>query len=291
MDSHSAIFRTYHTRMARVVDHINAHLDDPLDLDALAEIAALSRFHWHRTYRGITGETVHSTVKRLKLNRASAALKSGDLSIAEIGRQAGYSTPESFGRAFKTQLGMSPALFRKSPDTISQSSNLKLESFAMSIQTENLDFEIKDLPCYRLAALRARGSYNGNPAFNKLFKQFTKQNLLSGPPQMIALFYDDPAIVPESELRMVAGVVVGPDVSPQQPLEILETQAGRYAIFRYKGPYERTGLAYDWIFGQWLPGSGHFASDAPSLDFYRNTPVDTAPEDLLTDICILLQAA
>ena len=46
----------YQDRMDRIVDYIYAHLDSEIDLDQLAEIACLSRFHWHRTYKALSGE-------------------------------------------------------------------------------------------------------------------------------------------------------------------------------------------------------------------------------------------
>lgn len=279
----------YYQRMERVINHINSHLDDDLNLDDLADVAALSRFHWHRVYRGITGETIHSTVKRLRLNRASHALKHSNDSLAMIAKQAGYARVESFARAFKSQIGHTPAVFRASPDMHSRISILKLESFAMSIQTENLSYDIKNMPSIRLAALHHKGGYNGSSAFNKLFKQAVKQEIPMAGHQMIGLYYDDPALVPEENLRSIAGIVVDADFSAANPLEIFDTYAGRYAVFHYKGPYERTGLAYDWIFGDWMPKSGEEAADQPSVDIYLNTPDNTASEDLLTDICIPLK--
>ncbi len=279
----------YRQRMARVINHINAHLDEELNLDDLAEVAALSRFHWHRVYRGITGETIHSTVKRLKLNRASHALKHSNTSLTEIAKQAGYAHVESFARAFKAQMGHTPAAFRASPDMHSRISTLTLESFAMSIQTENLDYEIKTMDSHRLAVLHHKGPYNGATTFNKLFKQAVKQNIRMESPQMIGLYYDDPAVVAESDLRSIAGIKVDAAFEPEAPLEIFNTRAGRYAVFHYKGPYENAGKVYDWIFGSWLPQSGEEADDHPSVDIYLNTPDRTAVEDLRTDICIPLK--
>ena len=42
-------------------------LDEELDLDRLADVAAMSRWHWHRVYAGMRGETVAATVRRLRL--------------------------------------------------------------------------------------------------------------------------------------------------------------------------------------------------------------------------------
>ena len=48
----------YGRRIDRVMRHIGEHLDDPLDLDRLAEVACFSPFHFHRIYRQVVGETV-----------------------------------------------------------------------------------------------------------------------------------------------------------------------------------------------------------------------------------------
>ena len=68
---------TYASRIQRVVDHLAEHLDDPLDLESLARVAHFSPYHFHRIYRGILGETVHDTVRRLRLQRAAIDLPRG----------------------------------------------------------------------------------------------------------------------------------------------------------------------------------------------------------------------
>jgi AraC family transcriptional regulator len=56
----------YAARLARALDHIYDHLDEPLDIEKLAEIACLSRCHWHRIYHAMYGESVATTVRRLR---------------------------------------------------------------------------------------------------------------------------------------------------------------------------------------------------------------------------------
>lgn len=50
--------RDYRRRILKVMDHLRAHLDDAPSFERLAEIACLSPFHFHRIYRGMTGETM-----------------------------------------------------------------------------------------------------------------------------------------------------------------------------------------------------------------------------------------
>jgi AraC family transcriptional regulator len=59
----------YEARLQRVITHVHAHLDEPLDLNALADVAHLSPHHWHRVYHAMTGETLAGTVKRLRPQR------------------------------------------------------------------------------------------------------------------------------------------------------------------------------------------------------------------------------
>lgn len=275
----------YHQRLQRVVDHINANLDDTLDLDTLAEVACLSRFHWHRIYRSLTGETIHASVKRLKLNRASQQLK-GVASLAEIARNAGYGSETAFGRAFKTQTGHSPAAFRASRDTAPTPATLKLESFATRLQTENLPVQIRALPARRLAVLHQTGPYNGSTVFAKLIRAAQAQGLLCQP--IFGLSYDDPDLVPPDDLRSTAGVEIALETTLNPPFGVLDLPATRAASFAYRGPNERLGLAYDWIFGHWLPASGETPANQPALSIYYDNPQTTAPENLRTDICIPL---
>jgi AraC family transcriptional regulator len=106
--------REYAARMNRVVDHIQAHLTDPLDLEQLAAVACFSPFHFHRLFHGWMGETLQAHVHRLRLERA-AKLLSFDHSktITEIALDCGFSSSSTFARAFKQAYGLSASEWRK----------------------------------------------------------------------------------------------------------------------------------------------------------------------------------
>ena len=54
-----AALQDYHARMQRVLDHIDRHLNDDLDLDALSSVAAYSKYHFHRQFTATFGLSVH----------------------------------------------------------------------------------------------------------------------------------------------------------------------------------------------------------------------------------------
>ena len=104
--SHS--WTDYQERLSRVVAYIHDHLDEPLDLTRLAEVAHLSAFHWHRVYQALHGETIAATVRRLRLHRATGYLANTALPIEQIARKCGYPNVQSFTRAFGGLFGTSP---------------------------------------------------------------------------------------------------------------------------------------------------------------------------------------
>lgn len=81
--------------------------------DRLAEVACLSPWHWSRIYAAMQGETVATTIRRLRLQRAADRLANSGMEIDVIATRAGYASTDTFGRAFRDAFGQSPAAFRK----------------------------------------------------------------------------------------------------------------------------------------------------------------------------------
>ncbi|MGY3459602.1 AraC family transcriptional regulator [Bradyrhizobium sp. LM3.4] len=112
-----AALQNYQARMRRVLDHIDRHLDDDLDLETVSDVAAFSKFHFHRQFTATFGLSVHRYIHLARMKRASHQLAYMDaLDVTEIAMDAGYDAPDAFARAFRQRFGQSPSSFRKSPD-------------------------------------------------------------------------------------------------------------------------------------------------------------------------------
>lgn len=66
----------YHARMKRVLSYIDRHLEDDLSLDTLSAVAAPSKYHFHRQFRGYFGISVHRYVQLVRMERAGQVLPS-----------------------------------------------------------------------------------------------------------------------------------------------------------------------------------------------------------------------
>ncbi|WP_429340920.1 AraC family transcriptional regulator [Paraburkholderia sp. GAS42] len=275
----------YETRLNRVLDHIYDHLDEPLDIDRLAEIACLSPYHWHRIYQAMYGETVATTVRRLRLHRAAGYLANGSMPIAEIAERSGYSSLQSFTRTFSAVFGMPPAQFRKA-GTHRRFRPAESGGDQMVMR----DVVIREVPVMEVVSVEHTGSYMQiGKAFDTLIGWIAARGLFSPEMRMVGIFYDDPGVVPEAELRSRAGVVLPRRVEISAPVSMTSIPAGEYAVLRHKGPYGDMQAAYQWLYGVWLVQSGREAADAPCFEEYLNNPKDTPPSELLTDICLPLR--
>lgn len=273
----------YAERLNRVIAYIHSNLDDSLSFEKVAEIAYLSPYHFHRIYRAARGETIAATVRRLRLYRAASQLAHTMMPIDEVSRLAGYRNVQSFTRIFNEVFSMPPARYRQHGNHVQYEPQYIDRNLAM------YDVTIKTLPELQVVSIYHRGAYTKiGQAYDQLFGWLTPRGLVDEQTRVMTIGYDDPATVPEAELRSRACATVSKECTVDAPLEWWKIEGGRYAVLRYKGSYDALPSIYQWLFGTWLLQSGLALRDAPPFEEYINTPLNTAPADLLTDIYLPL---
>ncbi|MDQ0996104.1 AraC family transcriptional regulator [Phyllobacterium ifriqiyense] len=274
----------YEARLNRVIDYLYTHLEEDIRTEDLAGIACLSTYHWHRIYAAMRGETITATIRRLRLSRAAERLANSDMALEMIAECAGYSSADAFGRAFKDAYGKSPVDYRLT------GSHVAFKVAVLSEDSAGFPVSIETLPPVRCASITHSGAYMQiDHAMGKLFAALGAQDLLAPDQRMLAIFHDDPDLVPVKDLRSQACAPVADGVKLAPPIEEMVVRGGLYARLRYQGPYGDMKGAYRWLLGVWLPQSGHEADDAPIFEAYLNNPQQVAPAELLTDICLPLR--
>ena len=104
--------------------------------------------------------------------------------------------------------------------------------------------------------------------------------------QALGISYDDPEVTPSGRLRYDAAFVVPAGTAGESEILAGELPQRHYAATIHKGPYTELPLSYAALLRWWLQHGDGEISDAPALDFYLNQPGVTAPESLLTKICL-----
>lgn len=294
-DSPYSSVNLYQQRFDRVIAHIDANLSSALDGAALADIAAYSRFHFHRQFAALFGVGVAKYIQLARFHRATQQLAFRQQeSIFDIALDCGFESPEAFSRAFKRLHGQSPSAFRKSPQwdttkTLYQPL-FQARSKTMHKTATMPDIEIVDFPQTRVATLR----HLGNPArlgdSIRSFIAWRKRHSL--PPQKCATYnivYSNPDDTPPEDFKFDLCVATHIAIA-QNPEGIFEQTipALRCARVRHIGPDHALNDTIMPVFAHWMPETGESAGDYPII-FHRLSLFPDIPEQqAMTDIYIPL---
>lgn len=284
--------------MNRVVDYIQGHLNETLELERVAAVACFSPFHFHRLFAAWMGETLQAFVHRLRLERAAHILIFSTKSISEIALECGFSSPGTFARAFKAAFGQPASEYRKSKICESNRKPWEAEgrvvmgfsklSGPMARNKEifmtrcPLEVQVQSLEPRTIAYLRHVGPYKGDTGlfrrlFEKLFAWARPRGLITTDMQYLSLMQDNPNLTPAAKQRLEVALVVPAGTAPNGEIGVRRLEGGLYATARVYVPIEDYAAQWDALVGDWLPGSGYQPDHRPALEFYLNNP-DTDPE-------------
>ena len=98
--------------LARVVAHVEANLGGDLRVDALAQVAGLSRAHFVRRFTAEVGVPPSDLVFALRMDRVERLLTASEMKVAEIARATGFADANYLAKAFRRHRGLSPMEFR-----------------------------------------------------------------------------------------------------------------------------------------------------------------------------------
>lgn len=99
-------------RLRRAVEFIHDHLAQDMALDDLADVAAMSPFHFARAFKAATGASPLQYIIAARIELARLKLRSTGLSVAQVAHDVGYEDISRFGQHFKARVGVTPAAWR-----------------------------------------------------------------------------------------------------------------------------------------------------------------------------------
>ena len=300
--------REYAARMNRVVDHIQAHLAEPLDLERLAAIACFSPFHFHRLFRAWMGETLQAFVHRLRLERSAQLLLFDRWrSISEIALDCGFSSSSTFARAFRGAYGVTAGEWRlrkicqanRKPGQAGEDASLGFSKLTgptvrnqeILMTTIPLEVAVRRVAPATIAYLRHVGPYKGNTTlfrllFDRLFAWAGPRGLMLPETRYLSLFQDNPNLTPAAKQRLEVALTVPAGTSPAGEVGVRTMEGGMFATARILAPIEEYAAQWIALVADWLPGSGYQPDHRPAMEFYLNDPATDPQGRYHVEICL-----
>ncbi|MBU1118466.1 GyrI-like domain-containing protein [Patescibacteria group bacterium] len=302
----------YISRINLAINYIEQNITSELNLGNIAAASGFSAFHFHRIFKALVGETLNTFIKRVRAEKASMMLVyNPKYSITRIAYIYGYSSSQTFSRAFKECFNMSPSEFRekaqgKSKICNDKSKNRNDASFDLRYDHNegrhiitinrgkkiNMKVEVKDLPDMDVAYVRHIGPYKGDSKLfegliNKLTSFAGPRNLFGPDTKFMSLYHDDPKVTEDAKLRLDVCMTVPKDTEVDGEIGKQTLAGGKYAVARFelKDPSEYEA-AWNSLYRDWFPESGYQPDIRPPFEMYQNNPKEH-PEGLhIVDICI-----
>lgn len=300
----------YIARINRAMDYIETNLDQELKLDQIAEVANFSKFHFHRIFKAMTGETLFGHIRRIRMEKAGNLLMDSQYrSITEIGIDLGYSSTAVFSRTFREYYGMSATAFREGGH-VAYSKNRKLHrnisqskrkdhqidsgdqghlaSVSLTHQNQlTMNVEIKDLPEVNVAYVRHTGPFaEVGPAFDKLMQWAGPRGLFQQKDlRIMSVYHDDPEITEVDKLRTSVCITIDDTVEVGGEIGKMTVAGGQYACCRFEIDDKGFSEAWDQVM-KWLPSSGYVCADRLPFEWYHNNAQEHPEKKHVVDICI-----
>ncbi len=278
-------FTNYRKQINKALTYIEKNLDKQLQITEIAEIAGLSKFHFHRIIKAYLGESLIQYVIRLKMESAAKQLLFSNKKINEIAYQLDYN-PESFSKTFYKYFGIYPLAYKnKEKPLISHPKPTQAKQFTLN--PENVLFDTKTV-----LFVRSKGRYdecNTETVWNDLEQFAEGKNLINPNSEFLGIIWDDTEITSEEQLRYDACITINTPTKPQGRFGVKQIQPFKAVKFTFKGAYSELDNFYQQIFSIWFPRAGISLSEKPIIERYLNSPEEVSKENLLTEILIPIE--
>lgn len=291
----------YRERIKKVTRYIDDHIYDSLRLRDLSAIACFSEYHFHRVFVACLGMTIQEYISVQRLTKAAMLLLNSNYRITDIAFEAGYETISSFTQTFRKYFNITPSGFRKLrgsgsnlhlPGIHNPIDYLKNQLASRKLRSENIPYEVREIPDLRVIAITKKGFYDGVfleagfRAFSEIYEYIEQHRLhdiigyrLSIVPYVPYEFNDPDAVIH-------CGFSIKEDVQPEGDVKVHTITGGRYAVFPNHGPYEYVYQTWNSAYFTCVLANKEQIRNVPPFEIYLNSPRDTEPQHLKTEIHI-----
>ena len=256
--------------MNKTIEYIEEHLLEELHMPMIAKVSGTSESDIQKTFYALTGISIVEYVRRRRLSLAGYELQKGEQSVLEVALKYGYTSPDSFTRAFKQMHGITPSAVKKGGCLLKSYGKI---TFVLTIKGVNaMNYKILRKDEMHIIGFKKWFSTENDSQMKEIPKMWDsvteemKKKIIElsnnkGVVGLCADMYDggfDYWIGCMSEHKC------------PEDLEEMIIPASTWAVFEIIGPMRPLPLKYGYtcIYSEWLPNSGYEHAMLPEIEYY-----------------------
>lgn len=280
-------------KMNGALSYIEENLTGDIDFKKVARLACCSEYHFKRMFSFLAGITLSEYIRRRRLTLAAFELNNSSIRIIDAAVKYGYSSADSFTRAFQGLHGITPSEARSKGQPLKAYPRM---TFQLSIKGgSEMNYRIVEKEAFRIVGIKKRVPiiFEGvNPEIAAMYQSLNEEMInklkaLSNvePMGMISAStnFSEERMEEKGGLDHYIGVATTKEC-PDNLIQ-LEVPASTWAVFEAVGPFPDT-LQNVWgrIYSEWFPSANYEAAEGPEILW--NEQKDTTSPTFRSEIWI-----
>lgn len=261
-------------RMNEVLDYIEAHLTEEIDMTEIARRANCSVFNFQRMFSFMADVSLADYIRKRRLTLAAMELISTEAKVIDVAMKYGYESPVSFARAFYAIHGLNPSEAKTPGAKVKSYPRI---SFEITIKgVEAMNYRIEEMKEFRLVGYKERVTMNDGENFIRI-PQFWNEVNTDGRCDRMMQYNDNEKLMcmgvcaNEEETSFEYFIATGSDKEIPEDMVELIVPASTYVIFECVGKLPE-GQQNMWkrVFTEWFPKSAYDLAKGPQLEWYSD---------------------
>jgi len=260
-----------------LIEYIEEHITEEINLDRLADVAGYSQYHLHRMFSGVIGFPIHHYIKRRKLTEAAKNLIFTENQIMQIALDAGYESQQAFSLAFKNMYKLSPQKFRLKHQFHPIQLKFEMRGNLTNLKGDRImDIEVIEKEEITLVGFKTstKGGFFVIPRlWHKLHRVKNRIKNRVDLDYVVGINdYTNNSMFSEEHPKFdyYAAVEVSKPEEIATEMTVLTLPAGKYAVFIYHGKAKDSMQpVMDYIYKEWFPQSNCQLNERARVDFIK----------------------
>ncbi len=260
--------------MNGAIQYIEENLTHDIDFKEVARLAFCSEYHFKRMFSFLAGITLSEYIRRRRLTLAAFELNNSNVRIIDVAIKYGYSSPDSFTRAFQSLHGVTPSEARNNGQALKAYPRM---TFQLSIKGgSEMNYRIEEKEAFHIVGIKKRVPiiFQGeNPEITAMWKALDMEKIN----KLKELSNVEPKGIIQASANFSEGRMeekgdldhyIGVATTNEYPENFskLEVPAFTWAVFEAVGPFPHT-LQETWgrIYSEWFPSSTYQQTEGPEI--------------------------